>query len=54
MATDVKGSNMKDGLRLLARMIARAYLKDTRYREAKPVCCEEKAEEDASGDKRSI
>jgi len=45
MVTETKGAELKNGLRLLAHMIARAYLKDLRGKEPQPVTLQDKKEE---------
>jgi len=50
MATDTGKTELENGLRLLARMIARAYLRDTRSEQTQPDCSEEKDKEEENGD----
>ena len=53
MVTETKGTELKSGLRILAHMIARAYLKDARVKQSEPVNLQDKKEE-GNGDKRRV
>jgi hypothetical protein len=52
--TDVKGTEMEKGLRILARMIARAYLRDMSRKQSEPIDSQDKGKENNNGDKRRV
>ena len=54
MVTEVKSTKLDDGLRILARMIARAYLKDECSKHPTNGDLEDKRTEENDGNKRRI
>jgi len=54
MVTEVKSTKLDDGLRILARMIARAYLKDACSKHSAKSDLEDERTEDNNGNKRRI
>ena len=54
MVTEAKGTELKSGLRILAHMIARAYLKDMSRKQSEPTDSQDKEKEESNGDKRRV
>jgi len=54
MVTDTRHTELENGLRILARMIARAHLREARTRQPEPDEPENKETEGDNGDQRSI
>ena len=54
MVTEAKPSEIDTGLRLLARMIARAQLKELPQRQAHVLDSKEQNEEEGNGNKRRV
>ena len=52
--TDVKSAEVEKGLRILARMIARAYLRDMSRKQSEPIDSQDKGKENNDGDKRCV
>ena len=54
MVTDIRGTEMEKGLRILARMIARAYLRDMSGKQSELTDSPNREKEKDNGDKRRI
>lgn len=54
MVTEVKCRELDNGLRVLARMIARAHLKEMCGKQSEIADCQENAKEESDANKRRI
>ena len=52
--TEAKQNELDSGLRILARMIARAHLKEMRCKQSEIADCQENAKEESDANKRRI
>lgn len=54
MVTEIKATKLDEGLRILARMIARAYLRDAFSKHSVPSEPEDMQKEENDGNKRCV